>query len=85
VVSWPKSRVILALKTEALADCSRQSIDACGRLKPSQRLAIAFLIYVIKSLASGGFYFHFILVAGSVLLLSTTTMWRSAAARSVGI
>ena len=33
-VSSLKSRVILALKTEALADCFRQSIDTCGRLKP---------------------------------------------------
>ena len=46
--------MILALKAETLADGFRQSIDTCGQLKPSQRLTIAFLIYVIKSLASGG-------------------------------
>ena len=54
--------MILALKTDTLTGYFRQSIDQsidmCGRLKPSQRLAIAFLLYVIKSLASDGFAFH---------------------------
>jgi hypothetical protein len=50
--------VILALKTDTLTDCLRESIDICGRLEPSQRLAVAFLIFVKKSLASGGFALH---------------------------
>jgi hypothetical protein len=46
--------MILALKTDTLTGCFRQSIDIRRRLKPWQRLAIAFLIYVIKSPASDG-------------------------------
>ena len=61
--------MILALKTDTIAGYFRQSIDICGRLKPSQRLAVAFLIYVMKSLASDGFAFHCIRVASDVLLL----------------
>jgi hypothetical protein len=77
--------VILALKTDALTGCFRQSIDICGRLKQSQRLAFGFLIYVIKSLASDGFAFHCIRKRGTCYSKSTTTMWRSAAAKSVGV
>ena len=76
--------MILGLKTDALTGCFRQSI-ACGRLKPSQRLAIAYLIYVIKSLASDGFAFHCIRKLGTCYSQSTTTKWRSAAAKSVGV
>ena len=59
-----KSRVIHARKTEALADCFRQSIDTC---RSTKAVAMVFLIYVTKSLASDGFAFHFIRVAGNVL------------------
>jgi hypothetical protein len=80
--SWLKSRVILARKTEALLDCFRQSMDTCGRL---ELVAIILPIYVTKSLASDGFAFHFIRVARNVIVLSTTTMRRAAAAKSVGV
>jgi hypothetical protein len=37
-------------------------------MRSTKAVAIVFLIYVTKSLASDGFAFHFIRVAGNVLL-----------------